>query len=246
MIDKQTSSVSFRKEREYIILISVFTFLTLFFCSRMSFFYVTNEWCDVNIYFNVAKAMLNGKVLYTEVFDHKGPFTFFIYGLGYLISDSSFFGMFIIQVVCWILGMYSVYFSARLFLSQPSSLFVTLLIGIFLAKLMVAGGSVEEFVLLFQFVSMHFMLRFFLSPKESSHKYSYMFIHGILSSIVIFTKINLVIFWIFPLIGIFATILLNKEYKLLLQNILLSLGIFNHSSTCLGIFIYQRCIDRSI
>lgn len=220
MINKQTTLISFRKEKEYIILISVFTFLALFFGSRMSFFYATNEWSDVNLYFNMAKAMLNGRVLYTEVFDHKGPFIFFIYGLGYLISNDSFLGMFLIQIVLWLLAMYAVYFTARLFLSQSISFFVTLITALFLLKLIKAGGSVEEFVLLFEFISMYFILRFFISPEKSSLKYNYMFIHGLLSSIVIFTKINLVIFWVFPLIGIFTTILLNKEYKVLFKNIL--------------------------
>jgi len=220
MLNKHNTLTSFGEEKEYIILISIFTFLSLFFCSRMSFFYVTNEWSDVNVYFNIAKAMLNGRALYTEVFDHKGPFIFFIYGLGYLISDNSFLGMFIIQIVCWLLGMYAVYFTARLFLSKPISFFVTVFTAWFLIKLMKAGGSAEEFILLFEFISMYLFLKFFISPEESSRRLSYMFIHGLLTSIVIFTKINLVVFWIFPLIGIFTVILLNKEYKAFLYNIL--------------------------
>lgn len=53
---------------------------------------------DPNIYINIAKEMLNGSVLYRDVFDHKGPFIFFVYLIPNLLKNAN-MGLFLIDVV---------------------------------------------------------------------------------------------------------------------------------------------------
>jgi len=179
----------------------------------MSPFYYTNEWADVNIYHNIGKAIFNGKTLYTEVFDHKGPLIFFIYGFGYLLSGDSFFGMFIIEFIGWIIMVCAVYYTAKLFLNTTYSCIVALIFPVFLVQLMKSGGSAEEFILIVQSVSLYFFIKYFKDKDASAHKPLYMLIHGITCSIVLFIKINLIIFWFFPLLGIFINLLLHKEFR---------------------------------
>lgn len=86
------------KDKNILILLSLYSFLLLFFCSKMSPLYPINEWSDVNLYYNIGKAIFNGRTLYAEAFDHKGPLIFFIYGIGYAISNTSFIGMFLMYI----------------------------------------------------------------------------------------------------------------------------------------------------
>ncbi|MDR0825520.1 MAG: hypothetical protein LBN74_10530, partial [Prevotella sp.] len=113
MIKKTTT-----QDKNILILLFVYAALLLFFCSKMSPLYPFNEWSDINLYFNIGKAIFNGKVLYTEAFDHKGPLIFFIYGVGYLISNTSFLGMYIIEVLMWTFMIYAAYFTAKLYLDK--------------------------------------------------------------------------------------------------------------------------------
>ena len=63
------------------------TFLSVIFitlCSKCSFLYGFNEWVDTNCLFTVGKSMMNGKVLYKDIFDHKGPLIYLLYGIAVL------------------------------------------------------------------------------------------------------------------------------------------------------------------
>ena len=68
-------------------------------CSKNSFLYPLQDWVDVNCYFTVGKSIANGKILYQEVFDHKGPVLHFLYALAYLISNTTFLGVYILETV---------------------------------------------------------------------------------------------------------------------------------------------------
>lgn len=42
--------------------------------------------------------MLSGKVLYRDVFDHKGPVLYLLYGLGWLLDHTGFIGVFVLEI----------------------------------------------------------------------------------------------------------------------------------------------------
>ncbi len=185
----------------------------------MSPLYPINTWCDVNIYFNVGKAMFNGRTLYAEAFDHKGPIIFFIYGLGYLISNTSFFGMFIIQLIAWFIMVSAIYFSSKLFINKQLSLIAAFIFPLFLFKYTDHGGSAEEFVLVMEAFSLYFFLKYFKDANNNYANPKYMLVHGLTSSIAFFIKLNLIMFWLFPLLGTFICILKNRKWANLIQNL---------------------------
>lgn len=211
---------TFISDKVLIFLLFIYIVILLFFGSKMSPFYASNEWADPNVYFNVAKGMLNGKTLYTEIFDHKGPLIFFIYGAGYFISNTSFFGMFLIQIINWTILLLFVYLTAKLYLNKAYSFIICIIFSLFLMKLFKAGGSAEEFILTWECISLYCFIKFFRQDKLFKHPPHYMFIHGILCTMTLLTKINLIIFWFFPLLFIFLSILWNKNFKNFLLNVI--------------------------
>ncbi len=64
--------------------------MLLVLCSKSSPLYVLNDWMDANIFFTMGQSMLGGKVLYRDVFDHKGPVPYLLYGLAALIDYTDF------------------------------------------------------------------------------------------------------------------------------------------------------------
>lgn len=232
-------------ERNIYFLLFIYVLSVLFICSKMSPLYTTNEWADPNIYFNVAKGMVNGRALYTEIFDHKGPFIFFIYAAGYIISNENFFGMFLIELASWFILSLSLYSTSRLFLGKFISFVITTAFFIFIIKIMKAGGSAEEFILCMEGVTLYLFFKYFKSDNPI-HKPIYMFINGLLVTAVLYTKINLIAFWIFPLSAIFINILYHKEYKNFLYNILaFILGFLFVSIPVIGYLYTHNCLEEA-
>lgn len=190
----------------------------------MSPLYPFNDWPDINLYFSIGKAMFHGQTLYTDIFDHKGPLIFVIYGISSLISKDSFIGMYFIESFAWTLMIFFTYFISRLYLDKIYAFAVAVIFSVLLLSHSSEGGSAEEFIVVFEVISLYFFVKYFKDKNASIHKPTFMLVHGIMCMLVIFIKINLVIFWFFPLLGIFINILLKKEYRNLLQNVLAFIG----------------------
>ncbi|MEN9919501.1 MAG: hypothetical protein RL662_1937 [Bacteroidota bacterium] len=206
-------------DKKIIGLLSIIVFILLFFCSHMSPLYFSNEWADPNVYFTIGRSMFNGKTLYTDVFDHKGPFIFILYGLGSLISGTSFFGMFLIEFVGWVAMTTSMYLISKFYLDKAGAFLVATALPVLLIKVMKAGGSAEEFILVLECVSFYFFIKYFKDKDASKHSPSVMLVHGIFCSIVLFTKLNLLIIWFFPLAGIYINLLYKQEFKNFFTNL---------------------------
>ncbi|MBK8143714.1 MAG: hypothetical protein IPK62_01320 [Bacteroidetes bacterium] len=52
---------------------------------------------DSQVYIHTAHQILQGKILYKEVFDHKGPIMYVIECLGFLFCGKTFFGLWLSQ-----------------------------------------------------------------------------------------------------------------------------------------------------
>lgn len=198
----------------------LYTFVLLFFTTKLSPLYPSNEWSDLNLYFNIGKGILNGRTLYTEIFDHKGPFIFFLYGFGYLISNTSFFGVYLLFSLFWVAAVFAAYRTARLFLNQMYSFLVALAFPVLSLSHTMSGGSADELIALLAAVSLYYFVLYFKEKNNAQHNPYHMLIHGIMCGIVLMTKLNLLVFWFFPLIAILITILRNKEYQNLWKNII--------------------------
>ena len=70
----------------------------LLLCSTSSPLFVLNDWMDANIFFTIGKSMFNGKVLYRDVFDHKGPVLYLLYGIGWLLDHTGFTGVLVLEI----------------------------------------------------------------------------------------------------------------------------------------------------
>lgn len=241
----QSMIIKYKEDKNFLVPLYVYTILFLFFCSKMSPLYPTNEWSDVNVYFNIGKGLFSGMTLYSEIFDHKGPLIFFIYGLGSLFSKSSFIGIFVFQVFGWLMALTATFYTAKLFLKDILAFITSLLVPVACMTYMHTGGSAEEIILTFYIVSLYFFIKVFKENKDT-HPPLYMFIHGLVISMTLLIKLNLILFWFFPLLVIFVQLLLRKEFKNLLQNFLAYIiGVAIILLPVLFYFIYNNALEEA-
>ena len=78
--------------------------ITIF--SESSPLYKLNPWSDANIYLTIGRNLLNGGKLYTDLFDHKDPILYFIYTVASCISSTSFFGVYLLEIICMYFFLY--------------------------------------------------------------------------------------------------------------------------------------------
>ena len=127
----------------------LFAVLLISLFSTCSFLYPLNPWDDANVYMTIGNAMLDGKELYVDIFDHKGPVLFFLHEWAAMLSRNSFVGIWLVEIVCCYFYLLYSLRTMRLFSSSSLTFPLTLLIGVltYTSDTFSYGDSVEEFSL---------------------------------------------------------------------------------------------------
>lgn len=187
----------------------LFSFLmaTLFLlvCSKSSPLYPMNDWVDVNCFFTMGKSILHGIVPYAELYEQKGPVLYFMYAIAALISDSSFFGVFLLEVVTFGLFLYFSGKIAEIYLGKTPLLyfivaFLAALIPI--SKAFAHGGGCEELCLFMLAYSLYSVLLALHEKRALTFKEA--FLNGIFAAAVLYIKFTILGFYI----GLAAFVLL--------------------------------------
>ncbi len=195
------------------------SFITIAICSRSSFFYPINDWGDANIYFDIAKGLIHGKVPYRDLYDQKGPFMYFIYAVGLLFDEKDFLGIFVLEVIAAFVFLYTSYKIIKMYCKSDVAI-VTLPLfafAVYSSESFCQGGSAEEFILPIYMVIIYKMLDF---AGKNCIKRSDAIIIGILTGIVFWTKFTLVGLSVFFCGYILFVYMLAKKYRELFQTVL--------------------------
>lgn len=157
-------------EKLYILAVAV---IVLLFCSQCSPLYVTNRWWDPNIYFTIGRGMAEGKLVYVDLYDHKGPIIYFFHAIAALVSNQSFIGIWFLEIVCVYFSLYYAYKTIKLFIKEEvlALVPVTALI-VYTSNTFCAGDSAEELCLPFLAYCLYVGMKAinqnaFISRKES-------------------------------------------------------------------------------
>lgn len=162
-------------------------FMVLLFASRSSFLYPCNDWNDANSYFSVGKALFNGKMPYRDVFDQKGMYLYFLYGLAYLVSHTTFFGVFILEVILAVFDLWGFFRILQLYVKRSTALFLSPLVlaTAFCSDSFYWGGSAEEVCFPFLVWGFYLSLDYFKNqyPQRKMSRKS-LFFGGLLAGMV--------------------------------------------------------------
>ena len=174
-----------------LVLISVF--------STCSFLYPLNPWDDANVYMTIGNAMLGGKELYVDIFDHKGPVLFFLHEWAAMLSRSSFVGIYLVEIVCCYFYLLYSLKTMKLFTSylSPFHLFTfSLFLGLltYSSDFFSYGDSVEEFALPIFAHSLYLMLKF-VRDREVPSRWNSVAM-GIGVALLFWMKFNLLFFYV--------------------------------------------------
>ena len=180
---------------------------------------------DASIFALIGKGIVNGKMPYVDLFDHKGPVLFFIEALGYGIAGRT--GIFILQCMFGCVNLFYMYKTWLLVREkQGESLFIDLtftLIAMYSVFFYTfeGGNLTEEYSLPLISMCLYFMTKYAFNVKEEgTHSYAYSFCYGICISVLAFIRLNNAVTICAGVLAIAIYLLYRKKYKNLFMNIL--------------------------
>lgn len=191
---------------------------------------------DSAIFMMVGKGILEGKELYAEIFDHKGPILFWLEALGMLGGRK---GIFLLQVIFMTANLYLMDKTASLWkLSKKKRLFVMLLTLVVLAYPLSNGNLSEEYGLPFVFLPLYLFLKEW--KNKQSPRLFYSWIYGVCFGIHLFIRVNngisvcaIIACWLVWLIA-------NKKYKEIALHLLIGLAGIAAITVPILLYFYAR------
>lgn len=207
-------------------------------CTKSSIAYPFNDWVDANCFFTVGKSMANGKVLYRDIYEQKGPFLYLLHTLAYIISNDTFVGVFLLEILSGSVFLFFAYKTARLYVDRGVELWIPFLaVAVYTSRAFCHGDSAEELCLPFFAVCIYLSERSFRYKKSISSRQ--WFLVGVMAGAVLLIKFNLLGFFVGWAIVVFYRILRDEGLLKLIKNIgfiLAGVCLF-----CLPFMIYFIC-----
>lgn len=195
-------------------ILSAGLFLTI--CSRSSFLYPMNDWCDVQMYFTVGKSVFNGRVLYRDIYEQKGLIVSVIYGLAYLISDSTLIGGYIIEILSLSFLSYLGYKTAKLFDCGKCSILIVPLIPaitVMSCYSFMQGGSSDEIMMPFVYLPLYFLIKSYKTHKSIIPCGKDTYIIGVCAGLILWCKYNSLAISLAYVVGITVFAIVKKQGK---------------------------------
>ena len=123
--------------------------LMLLFASQCSPLYPINVWGDANCLLTVGRVMKSGGVIYRDIYEQKGPLLYLIHMLAACVSDTSFLGVYVMEIPALTAALYAAYRLMRLRAGKGFALGAAAVFGALVTTggAFMRGDSAEEFCL---------------------------------------------------------------------------------------------------
>ncbi len=211
--DKQILN-KIKKYKEYIFLFIVVCALCLLVLSSSPLYKGLPD-IDSSVFQVMGKGMLEHKIMYKELFDHKGPIVYIINALAFMTSNN--YGLFIIETIIFYIGTIFVYKTSRIVLSKKTSIIVNLLYMLISFRYFYGGNFTEEYSITLMSIAMYFIIKI-LQNKEIDKKLYWIMI-GATFTINLLIKPTYISIWIaFGIVQLIAFIK-DKKIKELIKSI---------------------------
>ncbi len=189
--------------------------LLLLICSKSSPLYPFNDWVDANSFFTMGKGMMHGRIPYRDLFEQKGVLLYFLHGIAYLISNRTFFGVYVLEVISFSIFLFYGFKLVTIFIDKKYTIvsLPILAASILNLKSFSNGDSAEEFCLPILAIGLYYLIKYFKDLYPNPIPYRWLLINGILAGCVLWIKFTMLGFWIAWMGSIFSCLLLSKHYR---------------------------------
>ena len=190
------------------------SFLLMLLLTRSSFLYPYNNWDDSNSYFSMGKSMFHGILIYRDIFDQKGPYLYFLYGLCSLVSGTTFRGVFLMEILLGAADLLLIGRILKLFCRPQTAAFLSpiLLACMCASKSFYWGGCAEEICLPFLLFPLYVLLRTLQHNRRTDFSPRDVFLPGLCCGFVFCVKFTLMGFFLGFALSVILTCRSFREF----------------------------------
>ena len=175
---------------------------------------------DISVWINVAKKIQDGKVIYKDIFDHKGPILYLFYYIAYSLGGIK--GLGVLEYISILLDMTCIFNIAKeLQCNNKKSMLVAIICMIFFTLLCDGNPCVESIALPFILFVLRKFIKFVKGNDDFQKKDS--FLVGMCLGIIMLLKLNLAVLWIVYYLFIAIYLLKEKKISELIKIVIFSL-----------------------
>ena len=190
------------------------SFLLMLLLTRSSFLYPYNNWDDSNSYFSMGKSMFHGILIYRDLFDQKGPYLYFLYGLCSLVSGTTFRGVFLMEILLGAADLLLIDRILKLFCRPQTAAFLSpiLFACMCASKSFYWGGCAEEICLPFLLFPLYVLLRTLQHSRRAEFSPKDVFLSGLCCGFVFCVKFTLMGFFLGFALSVILTCRSFREF----------------------------------
>ncbi len=112
---------------------------------------------DSAVFQIMGKGMIEGQVIYKDLFDHKGPIMYLINAIAYLISPQ--IGLFIVEILFIYIGAVFIFKTSKMFINKEISLIMSLLYLMLIFVTISGGNFTEEYAMTFTSMALYCIIK---------------------------------------------------------------------------------------
>ncbi len=220
-----------------VIVSAIFIFaamLILFFTSKSSPLYMFNGDADTNVFMLVSKQMQNCKIIYKDIFDHKGPIWYLFFNTIYSFTDSV-YCLYPAQIISAYIFFIYARKSVKLFVDgdkKSDLISCAYCISIMLSPV-INSGKPDEFALPFMAYAIYLM-SYYLKAGREIKWYQYLFV-GLHIGIFFWIKFTICMPYL-----VFFVLLLKQKHPHMVRNTVLTLFGFLLVTGGVLLYFYQN------
>ena len=202
-----------RIEVRYLIFLLAVSTVLMTFGSMTSFLFPMHVGVDQNVFYTLGKSILDGKVMYKDIYDQKGPLLFFMHTFAAMISGKNFLGIYLLQILNFTFILYYTGKISELYLDKKYRSLVAAACGLIIVTAFCysRGDNAEEFCMGFYMIGMYHLLRYFKNPEKGVSN-GVMIANGIFASCILWIKFTLLGFYIGWCLVIGLSIMKRKDF----------------------------------
>lgn len=209
------------KKNDYKLLLPflAISIVLLTICNPNSFLYKASTSHDASVYYVLSKGMLQGELPYRDLFDHKGPFTYFIYALYNIVFPCKMYGAWIMDVICYTTINIFTYKLFRQKSEPGTSVVFSAIIFFVILFFNTSFGCVEIFSTLLNAVIIYWMY------TNNTNKNGYLVFFGLMTGALLMIKFTLTAFpFIMFLWFVYDNINKKTNVRIIVNKILILVG----------------------
>ena len=199
---------------------------------------LTGTMADPNAYLYCAKQILNGDIMYKELYDNKGPVLYLFNIVGLLMGGGNATGLWFVELTLLFVSSIFIFKSVCLYFNRWIALLATLSCLLLIFPLLGGGGFSEEYGFSFMSVSLYYFLHFF--KYQNVNKYHFAII-ALCLACAFLIKPTFIALWVTGYLFVFFILLKNNRLKELLPISLIS--VIAIIAVCLPFALYFTYTD---